>query len=451
MNLKFSVDLNDLRKATRFASNALGSKGDFASQMFLFGVESQEVTIFSANQELFALARIPATGVSGLEEGHTFEVLGEKIGSLTRISGAEKIAFAVDSESAEIHAGYLKLNLPADYGLKALMQILEGAQASKPKKSGQMPTSMLLEALECAKACTGMALTTMSKVNHTEFRDGRFLASDGSKVMIYEPTDAPKDVTVRIANTILGHVASAVKAMDAETVTLAEAESYYYIYCGSKYCLGVRTLEKPFNHCEKTIFDMRDGGSDDDIVIDLGLLQNMIQEVSIGLDANQVKVDFIVSGADNTAEVTIRSENRQHRESVNHGRCGRQGTEEICLPISFVHLLNTLSVYEGDQNVDIAILQSKHSTIMIKDKTPTRVVYTTIPLRTPRMGEAERAELAAKAVDSVVVESVTGGPVEPAKRPATFYLDQPAKFPMPVGGKQPATSVIEETTPAEPE
>jgi hypothetical protein len=270
-------------------------------------------------------------------------------------------------------------------------------------------------------------------VNHNEFRDRRFLASDGSKVMIYEPTDAPKDVTLRIANTILNHVLGAVKSMDAESVSLAESVAYYYIYCDGKYCLGLPTTEKPFPHCEKTVFDMRDGGSDDDIVIDLALLKNMVQEVAIGLDADQVSVDFIVTGAvtesEKTAEVTIRSENHLHRESVNHGRCGRRGTEEIRFPISFLHLLKTLSVFVGDQNVDIAILESKHKTVLIKDETTSRIVYTTIPIRTPRMKEAERDELVAKTGENVVVESVSSGPVEPAKRLATFFMDQQGVFP----------------------
>lgn len=418
--LEFAVDMAALRKAVNFTRNGLGnSKTDLSVMLFRFSVVGQEASLFASDKEVFVRGIFPVKNPAA-KDG-SFAVLGSKLEKLISQVDSELVKFEVDSENIQVNAGFLTVNFEAydDTQLRATEMALVAEGAALIPTSLPLPRAALEEGLVCAKSCTTVN-SIRPDLTHAEIRDGRLLSSDGRKILILTHDAFPKELVFKIPSVALNSAIGAIKNADAEAVVIGEGKSYYYLQAQGKFMLGVRKIERTFPKVEGMITSAEK--PTDEISVDKLVLEAMVKGVALGLQTDDVKVTLDVVGAGSDAYLEVASLNSLQRRSHERASCGRTSEVPMSFPVSFKHLLDTLSVFKGDSVVDILVLTGK-SILLVRDTTDDREVMTVIPFRTQAAIEAEKKDVeaakeareAAKPADGATVEgALEDNPAEEA-------------------------------------
>lgn len=388
--VEFVLDMADLRQKVNFTRNGLGAaRTDLATQLVRMDVNAAKVVLFAANREMTCRAEMRCTALDEKELGAgAFSVMGNKLEKLIG-QETEKVSFSVDAENAEVKAGFLTVNFETFDG--ASLKTIEQANAAALTTEGlTVPRAVLEEALQCARSCTTNN-AIRPEVTHVELRGGRMLSSDGRKIMIYTHDAFPADMALKVPASALNDVLSAVKNIDAEQVQVFETPSLYVVKGNrNEFVLSIRKVERSFPAVEGQITNVK--APDDEVSVDKHVLEQMLRGVALGLPSEEVKVQMSVNGTGREAYLEVAATNSLGRRSHERASCGRKAKEgSFAWPVSFKHLLDTLSVFKGDSVVDMSVLVSTNL-LMVRDTTETRQVLTVIPFRTDKAVEDERRE-----------------------------------------------------------
>lgn len=392
MNLRFTVEMGELRKKVNFVRNGLGTtKADLPTMLMRFDVQDRKAILFAANKEMWCRTEMKIKRDPDTETG-SFSVLGDRVEKLISQVEAEQVSFQTDGENLEVQAGFLTVNFET-YDGSTLKTIEQGAEGHLKEEGLAVAKDPFQEGFACARACT----TTNSirpDVTHVELRGGRVLSSDGRKIMIYSFDGFPEDMAIKVPSTVLNATLTAIKNMEAPAVQVFEMGSHYVVK-GNKneFTLGVRRVERDFPAVEGQITRAED--PTDEIVVDKNVLEAMLKGVSLGLPSNEVKVTVDVGGEGAEAYLEVSAINSVNRRSHERASCGRKTKGHYTFPLSFKHLLDTLGVFKGDSVVDLMVMEPRKM-LMVRDTTEEREVLTVIPFRTDADIEAEKAEEAAK-------------------------------------------------------
>lgn len=388
-DIKFSVDMNELRRKVNFVRNGLGSsKTDLPVMLIRCNVTGRKMTLFAANKEMFCRTEVKINRESEDAPDGSFSVLGQKLVNLINTIEMEQASFEADQENLKVNAGFLTVNLVLYDGAQ-LKQIEQGVAEHLTTEGNAVDRPAFEEALSCAKSCTTMN-SIRPEVNHVEMRKGRVLSSDGRKIMIYSYDGFNDALTFKVPATVLNAAIAAIKNIEAEKAAIIDGAAYYFLKANlNEYSFGIRKVERTFPAVETQI--QTGATPDDEISVDKNVLQGMLQGVSLGLDSDEVKVIFDADGVKGEAYLEVSAKNSLGRRSSERTSCGRTGAGPTSFPISFKHLLDTLTVFKGDSVVDLSVL-SKMNLLMVRDSTAEREVVTIIPFRTDAQIEAEKEE-----------------------------------------------------------
>lgn len=388
--IQFSVEMAELKKKVNFVRNGLGSsKTDLPVMLIRFNVTGRKATLFAANKEMFCRTEVKINREEDEGDG-TFSILGQKLVNLINTAEAEQLTFKADSENLQVTAGFLTVNLVL-YDGASLKQVENGVADHMTKEGEPVERSALEEALVCAKSCT-TSNSIRPDVTHVELRNKRMLSSDGRKIMIYSYDGFDDSLKFKVSASILNGVIAAMKNIDAEKVQIIEGASYYFIKANlNEYSFGVRKVEREFPAVESQI--QKAATPEDEVSIDKHVLEGALQGVALGLDSEEVKVTIDVDGTGTEAYLEVSAKNSLGRRSFERASCGRTAAAPMSFPVSFKHLLDTLSVFKGDSVVDIMVMP-KLNLLMVKDITENREVSTIIPFRTEAQVEQEKREQA---------------------------------------------------------
>lgn len=387
-----TVEMAELRKHVNFVRNGLGtSKSDLPVMLMRFDVTGEKAVIFTANKEMFCRTELKVIRPAE-EEGKsgTFTTIGSKIEKLVTQVEAEAVTMVTDDENVEVQAGLLTVNF----------ELLDGAVLKTAEMSVQdhltlegltMPRAVLEESMVCAKSC----VTTTSirpDITHMEIRNQRGLSSDGRKVTIYKSALFPEKLALKVPGTVLAPAISAVKNIEGDTIQVIEGKSYFYFKGGAQknqFTFGVRKVERSFPNIEEQI--EKAGKMEDEVTVDKKTLESILKGVALGLASEEVGVEIVVAGEKKEAFMEILAKNSVGRKSFERASVGRKATKSMSFPISFKHLLDTLSVFKGDSVVELGIAESRN-VLLVFDKTDTREVNTVIPFRTAKQVADEAKE-----------------------------------------------------------
>jgi len=391
--IKFNVEMSELRRKINFVRNGLGnSKTDLPVILMRFEVAGNKATIFTASKEMFCRTEMKITKEEDSTEG-SFTVLGSKMEKLISQVEVEQVAFKADGENIEAQAGFLTVNFELFDGA-SLNTVEQGVQDHLTGEGLVADRLALEEALACAKTCTVMN-SIRPDVTHVELRGGRMLSSDGRKIMIYSHDGFPKELKLKCPATTVNSLLTAVKNIDSQSAQVFEGSSYFYVKANlNEYSLGVRKVERSFPAVESQI--LTQDPASDEISIDKNVLEAMLRGVSLGLSSEEVKVTLEAGGKAQESYLEASAVNSLGRRSHERASCGRQSEEKLQFPVSFKHLLDTLSVFKGDSVVDM-MAYSKLNLLMVRDTTDLREVVTIIPFRTDAQIDKERQEAEALA------------------------------------------------------
>lgn len=380
----------ELKKKVNHVRNGLGaSKTDLSVQLIRFDVLGTKVVLFAADKEVFCRTEMKVTRPEDAKDG-SYSVLGAKLERLISQVDVETLIFSQDPENLEVQAGFLTVNLEL-YDGAVLRTIEHGVLPEFQKEGLSAPREALDEGLSCAKACS----TTTSlrpEVTHAELRNGRLLSSDGRKIMVYTHDRLPQGMLLKVPATALSSVLGAVKNTEAENVAVQEGSSYFIIRGNlNEYAVGVRKVERTFPAVEAQVKTVT---ANDEVSLDKHVLEAMLRGVSLGLGSDDVKVTIEVGGTGAEAYLEVSAKNAIGRRSHERASAGRKSEEKLAFPVSYKHLLDTLSVFKGDSVVDVMILTAQQM-LMVRDTTKAREVLTIIPFRTDQQVDAEKKEAAA--------------------------------------------------------
>lgn len=388
-DLKFSVDMNVLRKHVNFVRNGMGaSKTDIPVMLMRFDVTGNRATIFCSNKEMFCRTQFRIDNDS--QADGSFAILGEKVEKLIAQVEAERGTFEVDTENVQVHTGFLTVNFESYDG--SVLKSIETSQSDHLDKEGEAVFKLALEeGLVCARSCT-TANSIRPDVTHAEVRGGKVLSSDGRKIMLYEHESIPPGITLKVPAAMLTDVINAIKNMDTEHVQVFETGGYYYVK-GNKneYTFGVRKVERDFPAVENQLAAINKKDVADEISLDRNVFEGMLRGVALGLPSDEVKVVLEANGTEKEAYLEVSALNNLGRRSHERASCGRKLKTQISFPVSFRHLTETLSVFKGDSVVDMEVLDKKNM-LLVRDQTDARTVRTIIPFRTDRQIEEEKKE-----------------------------------------------------------
>jgi len=392
-NIKFSVEMTELRKKVNFVRNGLGvSKTDLPVLLMRFEIAGSKATLFTASKEMFCRCEMKITPDEDSAEG-SFTVLGAKMEKLISQVEVEMISFKADAENLETQAGFLTVNFELFDGA-SLNTVDQGVQDHITAEGLTVDRAALEEALACAKTCTVQS-SIRPDVTHIELRDGRMLSSDGRKIMIYSHDGFPAEQKLKCPATNIGSLLIAVKNIDSQNAQIIEGKSYYYIKANlNEFTLGVRKVERSFPAVEQQITSS--DAPTDEISIDKNVLEAMLRGVSLGLPSEEVKVTLEAGGTGQESYLEASAVNSLGRRSHERASCGRVADTKLQFPVSFKHLLDTLSVFKGDSVVDM-MAYDKLNLLMVRDTTDLREVLTVIPFRTDAQIDKERQEAEALA------------------------------------------------------
>jgi len=392
-DLKFNVEMSELRQHVNFVRNGLGmSKTDLQVMLFRFDVQGNKCNLFSANKEMFCRTQMKIKKEEEDQNG-SFSVLGGKIERLISQVESEQVSFKADNENLEVESGFLTVNFELYDG--ATLRSVEAGTIDHLKEEGMVvPKGALEEALSCAKSCT----TTSSirpDVTHAELRGGRMLSSDGRKIMIYSHDGFEDGLKFKCPATSINACLAAVKNIEAETVEVVDGSSYYFVKAAlNEYTFGIRKIERDFPAVEGQISTAEE--PEDEISVDSNVLEAMLRGVALGLPTDEVRVTMEAGGTGEEAYLEVSSRSSIDRRSHERASCGRKSDKAISFPLSFKHLLDTLSVFQGDSVVDMMVMSTKNL-LMVRDVTEVREVFTIIPFRTDSQIEDEKKEKEAQA------------------------------------------------------
>lgn len=390
--IELTVETATLKQHVNFVRNGLGSsKTDLPVTLIRMDVSGGKLTMFAANKEMFCRTEVKVDRPEEDAQDGTFAIKGDKLLNLLSAAESERVSFKADAENLEITAGFLTVNLIIFDGA-SLRQVENSVSDHLTERGEPIARGYLEEALVCAKSCT----TTNSirpDVTHVELREKRMLSSDGRKIMIYA-SDYISDgkLGFKVPATALNNVITAVKNMSADTATISEGAAYYFVKADmNTFSFGVRKVERSFPAVEGQMKIQQ--APSDEVSLDKHIFEAMLRGVSIGIDSDQVKVQISVGGTGEEAYLEVSAKNSLGRRSYERNSCGRTLEKPISFPVSYKHLLDTLTVFKGDSVVDLLVMENL-SQLWVKDITTVREVTTIIPFRTDEQVEREKKEAA---------------------------------------------------------
>jgi len=402
MTTNFAVEIEKLRQHVAFAKAGLGaSKIDIPVQLFRFETEGNKLHIFAANKEMFAKTIMSIIREDESDVDGSFAVMGLKVDKLLQQVDSETMSFSADNENLELKAGFLTVNFELFDG--SVLRTAETGLTDHFEVEGlAMSTSILEEALVCARACTTIS-SVRPDVMHVELRKGKMLSSDGRKVMIYASPNLLPELTLKVPSANLNQYISGIRSIGLDSIQVAEGPSYYVVKGGlSEFVLGVRKVERDFPAVEEQL--MNGATPTDEIAVDKHVLEAMIKGVALGLPGDDVKVTMVAGGKGNDAYLEVSAKNSIGRKSHERASAGRKVEKPVTFPISFKHLLDTLAVFRGDSVVDIDACNDRNL-MVVRDFTESREVTTVIPYRTDKQIEEEKAEVEARKAAQEIQES----------------------------------------------
>lgn len=387
-----TVGMDDLKKHVNFVRNGLGSsKSDLPVMLMRFDVVGDKVTVFASNKEMFCRTEFKVIRPAE-EEGTSgsFTIMGSKVERLTSSVEAEAVTFVVDDENLEVRAGLLTVNFELLDG--AVLKTAEVAVGEHLAMEGlTVQKAVLEEAMSCAKSCV-VTTSIRPDITHMEVRNQRALSSDGRKVAIYKSQQFPEKLKLKVPGTVLGAAISAVKNTDGEHIQVMEGKSYYYFKGGTiknQYTFGVRKVERSFPNIEVQL--EKAGKLEDEVSVDKKTLESILKGVALGLASEEVGVEVTLSGEKKESYLEVSARNSIGRRSFERASVGRKATVPMEFPVSFKHLLDTLSVFKGDSVVELGVATSRN-VLLVFDRTDTREVVTVIPFRTVKQVAEEAKE-----------------------------------------------------------
>lgn len=406
--ISFAVEMAQLKKCVNYTRNGLGnSKTDLGVMLFRVTVAGNSASLFASDKEVFVRGEMEIKNPDN--HSGSFAVLGNKLEKLISQVDAEMVKFDIDSENVEVTAGFLTVNFEVydDTSLKAMeLQVLAEA-ATLQAESKQVPRAALEEGLVCAKTCATVN-SLRPELTHAELRGGRFLSSDGRKILVLTHDAFPKDLVFKCPAVAMNSAIGAVKNADVEVIAIGEGKSYYHLQAKG-YLLGIRKVERTFPAVESMITAC--SAPDDEISVDKLVLESMIKGVALGLQTDDVRLTVDIVGEGAEAYLEVSTTNSLGRRSHERASCGRKSKDVMSFPVSFKHVLDTLSVFKGDSVVDMMILANR-SIMLVRDTTDDREVMTVIPFRTQAAIDAERKEAdEVKAAKEKVAEPTVGDAV----------------------------------------
>lgn len=390
--LTLAVEMNELRRKVNFVRHGLGaSKTDLGVMLIRAVIAGTKMILFAANKENFARTEVKISRPDAEEAGDgTFALMGAKLERLISQVDAEQVQFKADTENLEVQAGFLTVNFELFDG--AILRTVEAGLAEHLTMDGlALDREAFEEALSCAKSCS-TTTSVRPDVTHAELRKGRLLSSDGRKIMIYSHQSFPEEATFKCPATALPSIIGCLKNADAQSIQIIEGASYYFIKANrNEYTLGVRKVERTFPAVEGQI--TKNVIPDDEISVDKNVLEAMLKGVALGLPSDEVRVTISAGGEGKSAYLEAAALNNLGRKSHERASAGRKkgAPADVAFPVSFKHLLDTLSVFKGDSVVDMMVMLKKNL-LMVRDTTDAREVVTVIPFRTDRQVEDEKKE-----------------------------------------------------------
>jgi hypothetical protein len=403
MMLSFTADVAELRKKVAFVKQALGSaKTDLQAQLIRCELVGQQLSLFVANKEMWCRCLTWVDRGDGGESGGSFSVYGDKFIALLATTEAERISFEVDQENLKASTGLLTVNLTL-YDGASNHQIERGFLSFIQMEGIPLPTEALEEALICSKSCTS-STSIRPDVNHIELRGGKLFSSDGRKIMLYKSGALDSAINLKVPSISLQSYISAVKQITPELCSMRESTAYYILTANlGEYALGIRKTERVFPDVEGMM--ARALGAEDEVSVDKHALSGALSGVALGLESDEVKVTVDVTGTSSEGMLEISALNSLGRRSFECVPSGRKSTGHISFPVSYKHLLDTLSVFKGDGTVDMGI-NTALSFLTVLDKNALREVLTLIPFRTEAAVSAEKQEVAKALQEKKVIKAV---------------------------------------------
>jgi len=217
-DIKFSVEMTELRKKVNFVRNGLGnSKTDLPVLLMRFEIAGSKATLFTASKEMFCRCEMKITPDEDSADG-SFTVLGAKMEKLISQVEVEMVSFKADAENLETQAGFLTVNFELFDGA-SLNTVDQGVQDHLTAEGLTVDRAALEEALACAKTCTVQS-SIRPDVTHVELRDGRMLSSDGRKIMIYSHDGFPPEQKLKCPATNINALLIAVKNIDSQNAQI---------------------------------------------------------------------------------------------------------------------------------------------------------------------------------------------------------------------------------------
>lgn len=390
-SIEMSVETQTLKQHINFVRHGLGnSKTDLPVMLIRMDLTGPKLTMFAANKEMFCRTEVAVDRPDDAKDG-SFCVMGDKLLKMIGAAESDRISLKADTENLEVSAGFLLVNLIL-YDGASLKQVENSIIGHLTQEGEPIERAFFEEALACAKSCT-TANSIRPDVTHVELRNKRMLSSDGRKIMIYSHDKFSETISFKCPASALNSVIASVKNITPETLTICEGPSYYYVKAGmAAFSFGIRKVERVFPAVEQQIENSP--SATDEISVDKTILEAILRGVSIGIDSDEVKILVEANGSGTEAYLEISANNSLGRRSHERTSAGRTGSEVTSFPISYRHLLDTLSVFKGDSVVDMMVM-SAQNLLMVKDTTVHREVTTIIPFRTVEQIEKEKKEASA--------------------------------------------------------
>lgn len=391
--IKFSVDLEELKKKIGFIKHGLGasSSSDMQIKLIKFDIQGKKAILFAANKEVFTRAEMKIYRPDDDDANGSFAVLGQKMEQLCGHAQSEQIHFEAEEEELRIKTGFLNLNFQT-FGADLLRQIEHGVSEHTAKEGLVADRTGLEEGLIYAKTCT--STTTLKPENgHVEVRGGRMMASDDRKIMVYTHAGFPEEMLLKVPTSALDRFAGAVRAIDADQVQIIEGSSYFFVKANrAEYALGVRKVERAFSDIEALLSVCN--APVDRFSLDSKALAKVVNGVALALEREDVQVIMEVAGETPEAYMEISGYNKIGKRSYERTVLGaRVTTESLSFPVSFKHLLETAAGFKGDSVIDMeAVRPGGYDMILVRDSTAAREVVTLIPVRTKKFLEQEQKE-----------------------------------------------------------
>jgi len=385
--MKFSVDMTLLRSAVKQLKPAMGTaKSDLVVLLTMFEVENDILRLFVTDKEMFAITEISL--LSSQVNGR-FSMLSSKLLGLVSEVKTEIVNFSVDEENVCVEAGFLNVNFDS-YDSDKLQVLRDQLLSDGHAMKASLDRAQVVGALLCSKTCA-TATDLRPELGHLEVRNGKILSSDGSKIMVVTAQNLfDEGLVFKIPTTSLNAVVDILKHCQSPVVDLYEGNSYYRLEAAPT-IVGVRRVERSFYAVEDVLEKLVEDTNCDNVVVDSEVFRTMLRGVALGLSSDDSRITIDLYDEETGSILEVSSYSRNRRRSFERTTCGRSVSHPITFPVSYKHLVTSLTAFEGDSVVDLRVFPG-WKFLVLEDNIPDRQVQTIIPFRTDDKNGSESVE-----------------------------------------------------------